>query len=130
MARLRALAAVCPRRNGCSSLKASPRLPSSSLSPLDTQSHEAARNRAIANLLPTANQARIPLQGEHLVWRNFMFGDGYTGILGIIILILDIYAIIRIVQSGAEPLWKALWIVIVLLLPVLGLILWFLFGPK
>ena len=59
-----------------------------------------------------------------------MFGDGYTGILGIIILILDIYEIIRIVQSGAEPLWKAIWIVIVLLLPVLGLILWFLFGPK
>jgi len=59
-----------------------------------------------------------------------MFGDGYTGILGIIILILDIYAIIRIVQSGAEPVWKAIWIVVVLLLPVLGLILWFLFGPK
>ena len=59
-----------------------------------------------------------------------MFGDGYGGILGIIILILDIYAIIRIVQSGAEPLWKAIWIVVVLLLPVIGLILWFLFGPK
>jgi hypothetical protein len=59
-----------------------------------------------------------------------MFGDGYTGILGIIILILDIYAIIRIVQSGAEPLWKAIWIVVVLALPILGLILWFLFGPK
>ncbi|MEQ8380133.1 PLD nuclease N-terminal domain-containing protein [Parvibaculum sp.] len=59
-----------------------------------------------------------------------MFGDGYTGILGIIILILDIYAIIRIVQSGAEPLWKAIWIVVVLFLPVLGLILWFLLGPK
>ncbi len=59
-----------------------------------------------------------------------MFGDGYTGIIGIIILILDIYAIIRIVQSGAEPLWKAIWIVVVLALPVLGLILWFLFGPK
>lgn len=56
--------------------------------------------------------------------------DGYGGILGIIILILDIYAIIRIVQSGAEPLWKAIWIVVVILLPVLGLILWFLFGPK
>lgn len=56
--------------------------------------------------------------------------DGYGGILGIIILILDIYAIIRIVQSGAEPLWKAIWIVVVVLLPVLGLILWFLFGPK
>ena len=59
-----------------------------------------------------------------------MFGDGYTGILGIIILILDIYAIIRIVQSGAEPLWKAIWIVVVLFLPVLGLIPWFLLGPK
>lgn len=59
-----------------------------------------------------------------------MLGNGYGGILGIIVLILDIYAIIRIVQSGAEPLWKAIWIVIVLLLPVLGLILWFLFGPK
>lgn len=59
-----------------------------------------------------------------------MIGDGYGGILGIIILILDIYAIIRIVQSGAEPLWKAIWIVVVLFLPVIGLILWFLFGPK
>ena len=59
-----------------------------------------------------------------------MFGDVYTGILGVIIRILDIYAIIRIVQSGAEPLWKAIWIVVVLFLPVLGLILWFLLGPK
>jgi len=65
-----------------------------------------------------------------MVWRNYMFGQGYGGILGIIILILDIYAIIRIVQSGAEPLWKAIWIVIVLFLPVIGLILWFLLGPK
>ena len=59
-----------------------------------------------------------------------MFGNGYGGILGILILIADIYAIVRIVQSGAEPVWKAIWIVIVLLLPVLGLILWFFFGPK
>jgi succinate dehydrogenase/fumarate reductase cytochrome b subunit len=55
---------------------------------------------------------------------------GYNGILGLIILVLDIYAIIKIVQSGAEPLIKALWIVIVLVLPVIGLILWWLFGPK
>ncbi|ABS61665.1 conserved hypothetical protein [Parvibaculum lavamentivorans DS-1] len=59
-----------------------------------------------------------------------MFGNGYGGILGILILIADIYAIVRIVQSGAEPLWKAIWVVIVILLPVLGLILWFFFGPK
>lgn len=59
-----------------------------------------------------------------------MFGGGYGGILGVAILILDIYAIIRIAQSGAEPIWKAVWIAVVILLPVLGLILWFLFGPK
>jgi membrane protein DedA with SNARE-associated domain len=59
-----------------------------------------------------------------------MLADGYGGILWVIVAILDIYAIIRIVQSSAEPLWKAIWIVVVLLLPVLGLILWFLFGPK
>jgi hypothetical protein len=50
----------------------------------------------------------------------------YSGIIGIIILVLDIYAIVKIAQSGAEPLWKA----IVIVLPILGLILWFLFGPK
>ena len=57
-------------------------------------------------------------------------GMEYSGILGIIILVLDIYAIVKIAQSGAEPLWKAIWIVLVIVLPVLGLILWFLFGPK
>ncbi|MAB15259.1 PLD nuclease N-terminal domain-containing protein [Parvibaculum sp.] len=53
-----------------------------------------------------------------------------TGILGIILLVLDIWAIVKIAQSGAEPLWKAIWIVVVIALPVLGLIIWFLFGPK
>jgi hypothetical protein len=43
---------------------------------------------------------------------------------------LDIYAIIKIAQSSAAPLKKAIWIVVILLLPVLGLILWWLLGPK
>lgn len=51
------------------------------------------------------------------------------GILGLIILVLDILAIVKIVQSGADALTKAIWIVIVLVLPVIGLILWFLLGP-
>lgn len=54
----------------------------------------------------------------------------YSGLIGLIILVLDIYAIIRVVQSGAGALAKAIWIVVILLLPVLGLILWLLFGPK
>lgn len=59
-----------------------------------------------------------------------MIGHGYGGFLWLIVAVLDIYAIIKIAQSNAEPIWKALWIVIVIALPVLGLILWFLFGPK
>ncbi|MGB5093622.1 MAG: PLDc N-terminal domain-containing protein [Parvibaculum sp.] len=59
-----------------------------------------------------------------------MMGHGYGGLLGLIVLVLDVWAIIRIAQSSAEPIWKAIWIVVVLVLPVLGLILWWLFGPK
>lgn len=51
------------------------------------------------------------------------------GLLGVVILILDIYAILKIVQSSAEPLTKAIWIAVVVLLPVIGLIAWYLFGP-
>lgn len=52
------------------------------------------------------------------------------GLLGLIILVLDVWAIIKIVQSGASTGTKVLWVVVILLLPVLGLILWLLFGPK
>jgi hypothetical protein len=52
------------------------------------------------------------------------------GIIGLLILIADIYAIIKILQSGASTGAKVLWIVVVLLLPVIGVILWFFLGPK
>ena len=54
----------------------------------------------------------------------------YNGILGVLILIADIWAIINIFQSGASNEKKALWIVLVVLLPLLGLILWFFLGPR
>ena len=52
-----------------------------------------------------------------------------TGLLGFIILIADIYAILQIAQSAAGNGKKALWIGIVIVLPILGLILWYLMGP-
>jgi len=52
------------------------------------------------------------------------------GILGLLILIADVWAIVNIAQSGATTGKKVLWIVLVLVLPVLGLILWFLLGPR
>lgn len=51
------------------------------------------------------------------------------GLLGLIHLALIIYAIVKILQSQAGTGRKVIWILVVLLLPVLGLILWFLFGP-
>jgi hypothetical protein len=59
-----------------------------------------------------------------------MFNTGYNGLLGLLILIGDIWAIINIAQSSASNGKKALWIVLVLLLPLLGLILWFFLGPR
>lgn len=52
------------------------------------------------------------------------------GIFGLLILIADIWAIINIVQSTTTTGKKVLWTVLVLLLPVLGLILWLLMGPR
>lgn len=54
----------------------------------------------------------------------------FGGIFGLIVLILMVWAIIKVVQSKASTGIKTLWIVLILLLPILGLILWFLFGPK
>ncbi len=58
------------------------------------------------------------------------FGSSYSGIFGLIVLVADVYAIVKIVQSGASTGAKVFWVVIILLLPVLGFILWLLFGPS
>ena len=52
------------------------------------------------------------------------------GLIGILILLANVYAIVKIFNSSASPAAKAVWIVLILILPVLGLIIWFLFGPK
>ena len=51
-------------------------------------------------------------------------------ILSILILIADIWAILNVAQSSETTGTKALWIVVILLLPVLGLIVWYFAGPK
>jgi hypothetical protein len=54
----------------------------------------------------------------------------YGAIWGLLVLIADVWAIVTILQSGATTETKVLWVVIVLLLPVLGLLLWYFLGPK
>lgn len=52
------------------------------------------------------------------------------GIIGLLILAADVWAIVNIVQSGASTGKKVLWILLILVLPVVGLILWLLLGPR
>jgi hypothetical protein len=55
---------------------------------------------------------------------------GYSGILGIVILAGDVWAIINIFQSSVANEKKLIWTLAVVLLPLLGLILWFFMGPR
>jgi hypothetical protein len=52
------------------------------------------------------------------------------GIGGLLILIADVWAIINVIQSQTSTGKKVLWVVLILLLPILGLILWFFLGPR
>ena len=55
---------------------------------------------------------------------------GYHSLWGVLILAGDIWAIINIFQSAASNEKKLLWTLVVVLLPVLGLILWYFLGPR
>ncbi len=52
------------------------------------------------------------------------------GILGFIILALDIWAIISVIGSNDKTLNKVLWVLGILVLPVVGFIAWFFLGPR
>lgn len=54
----------------------------------------------------------------------------YGGIVGLIILALDIWAIINVIQSGVSTGGKVLWVLLIIFLPVLGLIIWYFAGPR
>jgi succinate dehydrogenase/fumarate reductase cytochrome b subunit len=55
---------------------------------------------------------------------------GYNGLWGLLILVGDVWAIINIFQSSASNEKKLLWTIVVLLLPLLGLVLWYFLGPR
>lgn len=59
-----------------------------------------------------------------------MMNFGYNGLWGLLVLAGDIWAIINILQSKAADTQKLIWVLVVILLPVLGLILWYFLGPR
>jgi hypothetical protein len=59
-----------------------------------------------------------------------IMNSGFNGLWGLLVLAGDVWAILNIAQSSASNEKKALWIVLVVVLPLVGLILWYFLGPK
>ena len=51
------------------------------------------------------------------------------GLMGLVVLVLDVIALVSILKSSADTGTKLLWVVLVILLPVVGMVLYFLMGP-
>lgn len=52
------------------------------------------------------------------------------GLFGLIVLALNIWALLNVVQSGASTGGKVVWILVILILPLLGFLGWLIFGPR
>ncbi len=48
----------------------------------------------------------------------------------LLVLVADIWAIVNIFQSRVSTGAKVLWTALVLILPALGFIIWFMLGPR
>jgi hypothetical protein len=53
-----------------------------------------------------------------------------SGILGLLVLIADIWAIVNVFQSNETTGSKVLWVALVVVLPVIGFVVWYFAGPR
>ena len=51
-----------------------------------------------------------------------------VSLAGIVILFLDIFAIMSVLTGSSDVMRKLLWIVVILFLPIVGMVLYFLIG--
>lgn len=52
------------------------------------------------------------------------------GLIGLLIFIADVWAILNVFSSNASLPAKLIWLVVILVLPVVGLIIWLIAGPR
>ncbi|HGN2708073.1 PLD nuclease N-terminal domain-containing protein [Pseudomonas aeruginosa] len=57
-------------------------------------------------------------------------GSTLSGLISLVTLALDIWAIVNILKSTAETAMKIIWVLVIIVLPVLGLIIWAIAGPR
>jgi len=50
-------------------------------------------------------------------------------LLWLVITVLDIIALVSLLKSGADTASKILWALLIILLPLIGMVLYFLIGP-
>lgn len=51
-------------------------------------------------------------------------------LLGLVVLVLDIIAIVDLFKSVKDTDKKVLWLILILILPLVGMVLYFLIGKK
>jgi hypothetical protein len=93
-------------------------------------SRASARSEARIGTCGCVPSGVIPLQIAIEPEASKMNNMGYPGLIGLLVLVGDIWAIINIFQSSVSGEKKLIWIIAVLLLPLLGLILWYFLGPR
>ena len=52
------------------------------------------------------------------------------GLFGLVVLAAMIWALINVFQSGVTTGAKVIWTLLILVLPVIGVLLWLIAGPK
>ncbi|KAJ4390818.1 hypothetical protein N0V93_004416 [Gnomoniopsis smithogilvyi] len=60
---------------------------------------------------------------------SWQYGTG-GGIIGFIVLVLDIIVFIEVLKSNRPPLHKLLWCLVVFLFPIVGMIVYWLFSNR
>lgn len=51
-------------------------------------------------------------------------------VFGIVVFVLDVWAIAQVINTNEPMSKKILWIAIIVILPILGLIIWYFAGPR
>ena len=90
----------------------------------------AQADKPIGGLHCGGTQAHPCPGGGKFYEMNFGFGTRGGGIIGLMLLVAAVWAIVNIAQSGASAGAKALWIVLVLVLPLVGFLAWLVAGPR
>jgi len=78
-----------------------------------------------------AHALAVPIIAEDVSIQSNAWGYGTGGgILGLIVLILDIIVFLEVLKSSRPPVNKLLWCLLVFFFPIGGLIIYYLFSDR